>query len=138
MANRLHWSVTATAGMPASATASISSGTRTTLSISEYSVCSRKCTNFTVIGSPMPSIELDRSGRFAERAAVRQAFQAAHRHRAAEPAAQRIEAAAVNRRGTQARERDQVHSRGVTEVHIQAVARMLHIEPAHERVAIGL
>src|SRR5579883_3589433 len=30
--------------MPAAATASISSGTRTTLSISEYSVCRRRCT----------------------------------------------------------------------------------------------
>src|ERR1700751_2763448 len=44
MANRLFWSVTATAGMPAAATAATSSGTRTTLSTSEYSVCRRRCT----------------------------------------------------------------------------------------------
>src|SRR5579883_1515372 len=44
IAKRLHWSVAATAGMPASATASMSAGTRTMLSISEYSVCSRRCT----------------------------------------------------------------------------------------------
>src|SRR3569833_3512943 len=45
MANRLFWSVTATACRPDLATAPTSSSTRTTLSISEYSVCSRKWTN---------------------------------------------------------------------------------------------
>src|SRR5687767_5568552 len=45
IANRLPWSVRATAGMAAPATACMSRGTRTMPSTSEYSVCSRKWTN---------------------------------------------------------------------------------------------
>ena len=45
IANRLPWSVRATAGMPAAATACMSRGTRTMPSTSEYSVCSRRWTN---------------------------------------------------------------------------------------------
>jgi hypothetical protein len=40
IANRFPWSVSATAGMPASTTACMSRGTRTMPSAREYSVCS--------------------------------------------------------------------------------------------------
>src|SRR5688572_11888193 len=45
IANRLPWSVRATAGMAAPATACMSRGTRTMPSTSEYSVCNRRWTN---------------------------------------------------------------------------------------------
>src|ERR1700674_1389685 len=45
MANKLLWSVRATAGIPAADTAAINSGTRTIPSTREYSVCNRKWTN---------------------------------------------------------------------------------------------
>ena len=51
IANRLPWSVRATAGMPAPATACMSRGTRTMPSTSEYSVCSRRWTNAGLAGA---------------------------------------------------------------------------------------
>src|SRR5580692_10199024 len=116
--------------MPASATASMRSGTRTTLSMSEYSVCSRKCTKFAVIGRPMPSIEFNRGERLAEQTAGRQAFN--------EPGSQGIETTPMTRRGSESGERHQVRPRAVAEVRAEAVAWMLIVEPAHERVAVGL
>src|SRR5476649_1819849 len=105
--------------MRSAATASMSSGTRTTLSLSENSVCSRRCTNADVIASPMPSIETDECGRFAE---LHAGGQAPEWQFAREPAAQRVEAAAMNGRGTQARQRHQVRARPVTEMRRQAIA----------------
>src|ERR1700730_2956900 len=68
MANKLLWSVSATAGIPADDTAAINSGTRTIPSTSEYSVCNRKWTN--CLKGPAPAREgpaRAREGRAAAR-----------------------------------------------------------------------
>src|ERR1700733_226789 len=120
--------------MPAAATDSISSGTRTTLSINEYSVCSRRCTKVDFIARPA-SIALERAERFADRKVLRQAPEA---ELAAEPGSERIEAAAVNRGRSQPHQSLEVRAGRVAEMLIQSVAGIAAIELLHQRIAMGL
>src|ERR1700722_19758967 len=67
MANRLLWSVSATAGIPAAATDAINSGTRTIPSTREYSVCNRKWTNCLTVKVPRRAARAQRSGDATDR-----------------------------------------------------------------------
>src|SRR5205807_6776650 len=95
--------------MPIPATAATSSGTRTTLSLSEYSVCSRRWTKACDIGlSSTPG------------------------------APQRTERAAVQRRSGTAGESLEVRRRAVALVAGEREARIARIERAHHRIAMHL
>src|ERR1700733_14289132 len=65
IANKLLWSVSATAGIPAADTAAINSGTRTIPSTREYPVCRRKWTNL-LKGPPRASAAAARRSADAE------------------------------------------------------------------------
>src|SRR5437879_13182286 len=93
--------------MPIPATAATSSGTRTTLSLSEYSVCSRRWTKACDIGlSSIPG------------------------------APQRTERAAVQRRRGTAGESLEVRRRAVALVAGEREARIARIARAHHRLAL--
>src|ERR1035438_5653930 len=81
------------------------------------------------------SIELDRGRRFAEPHAFRQA---AKWQLAGQPAAQRVEAAAMDRRRTEARQGDQMRARRIAKVRRQAIAWVGLIQAPHQGIAVGL
>src|SRR5688572_10094309 len=110
IANRLPWSVSATAGMPAPATASMSRGTRTMPSTSEYSVCSRKWTN---AGQPALATRDDMRGILPSHGR---------------------ETLPVKPAGSDACQARQVVHRGITLVPLESVVRTQHGHAGHESV----
>src|SRR5512146_2222388 len=110
--------------MPAAATASMSSGTRTTLSISEYSVCRRRCTkpadtSGLRVGARQGQLALD-VGKDSER----------HSHR--------VEGAAVLGRGLAVAQRLEMRRRAIALVRRELEARIAGIERLHHGVPMGL